>query len=350
MLGCNHIVSLAQRARYNQSGSVAIIFAICMMPVLLAAAAALDYSRISHTKSIVSQSLDAAVIATAKSLSEGAKADAKLEQAFKDFFYANLELRIKYSENVKIRDFRADEKSGLVEARIDVDVPMALMGIVGKDKVTVPTASRVVFDKQDGAAVSLFLVLDKSGSMHGQGKIGTLKIAIAEMAAQFEKNDPEAKFVRTGAVSYNHERQAATGLAWGASHVNAYAQLLEAEGGTSSTDAVATALQAINRVEEAELHGERNGQTPRKVMVFMTDGNNNRSADDQATRALCSQAKASGVEIYSIAFKAPVRGQQLLKNCASSVETYFDAQNRQQLVDAFVKIGADVTGALVLSM
>ncbi len=71
----------------------------------------------------------------------------------------------------------------------------------------------------------------------------------------------------------------------------------------------------------------------------MTDGENNYANDDTVTKQWCDTAKASKVQIYSVAFMAPDRGQKLLKYCASSSSHYFEADEASDLVAAFKAIG-----------
>ena len=77
--------------------------------------------------------------------------------------------------------------------------------------------------------------------------------------------------------------------------------------------------------------------------------------------------KRQGIEIFSIAFEAPQKGQDLLRACASGINTannvgedqgsippaspvagtqaqqyYFDAQNGDELVAAFRQIGREI--------
>ena len=99
----------------------------------------------------------------------------------------------------------------------------------------------------------------------------------------------------------------------------------------------------------------------------MTDGRNDNQAENGNTILLCDQAKALGIEIFSIAIQAALRGQALLRACASGNKTannagedqdsippaspvagtqaqqyYFDAQNGDELVAAFRQIGREI--------
>jgi Flp pilus assembly protein TadG len=100
-----------------------------------------------------------------------------------------------------------------------------------------------------------------------------------------------------------------------------------------------------------------NGTKVRKIIVLMTDGQNTISpsgspdgrhdgADtalaNQYTTELCNNIKAENIEVYSVAFEVPdLTIKQILENCASAGNKYFDASNGSDLADAFAKIAAD---------
>lgn len=91
-----------------------------------------------------------------------------------------------------------------------------------------------------------------------------------------------------------------------------------------------------------------------KVMVLMTDGDNRASADfstgyhdehdyDQAndtTAAACENAKADDIVIYTITFGEDIETdtKNLMQNCASSPDYYFDASDASALNKAFMEI------------
>lgn len=98
-----------------------------------------------------------------------------------------------------------------------------------------------------------------------------------------------------------------------------------------------------------------------KIMVVMTDGANTRSQfsighngqsqndADNVTAKMCDNAKRDGIAIYTIAYEITDGAtQNLLKNCASSSEHFFNASNGSQLREAFQEIGANLS-ALRLS-
>jgi uncharacterized protein YegL len=66
------------------------------------------------------------------------------------------------------------------------------------------------------------------------------------------------------------------------------------------------------------------------------------STMDTQLQSLCSQARAEGVVIYTIAFEAPANGQTQLQACASAPAYYFDAQGLQ-ISTAFRAIASNIS-------
>lgn len=103
----------------------------------------------------------------------------------------------------------------------------------------------------------------------------------------------------------------------------------------------------------------------KKVMVLMTDGENQASADlpgapthnssdlgqaNDWTSEACTKAKADGIEIYSVTFGSDISttAKQIISGCASDPTHYYDASNAEKLVSAFQNIASKV-GAVRLT-
>lgn len=248
----------------------------------------------------------------------------------------------------------------------------AMTRLLGRDSITLETRSTAESATESKNALSMYLVLDRSGSMAWKTntintaltscpnytasnwskypklaptspcyitKVDALKAAANDLFAQLLVADPESIYVRTGAVSYNSAQDPASDISWGTTATAAYVNALGAIGGTASTNAFKTAYQKVSASPEDSAHASKNGQVPTKYIVFMTDGENNYSSDDTLTKQWCDTAKANKVEVYSVAFMAPQRGQELLKYCASSSSHYFEAEEAADLVAAFKAIG-----------
>jgi Flp pilus assembly protein TadG len=90
--------------------------------------------------------------------------------------------------------------------------------------------------------------------------------------------------------------------------------------------------------------------TPRltKYMILLTDGDNtqNRFGDsqttmDQRTEAACTNAKATGIKIYSI--RVIDGNSTLLRNCASETAMFFEVSNASQLTPIFQQIAREIS-------
>src|SRR3546814_267848 len=84
-----------------------------------------------------------------------------------------------------------------------------------------------------------------------------------------------------------------------------------------------------------------NVQIPMKDIVFVSECKNNVNGADEKTKDACTNAKADGMEVYSIALMVDQLGaRQLLENCATNPSThYFQAESASDLIAAFDAIG-----------
>ncbi|MEM7493277.1 MAG: pilus assembly protein TadG-related protein [Pseudomonadota bacterium] len=86
-----------------------------------------------------------------------------------------------------------------------------------------------------------------------------------------------------------------------------------------------------------------------KAVILMTDGEFNRQIfddqgdSDEQSEALCDNMKEKDIVIYAIALQAPPAGQEILEYCSSGPAFYFDAQNGQQLTDAYRAIATSLS-------
>lgn len=86
----------------------------------------------------------------------------------------------------------------------------------------------------------------------------------------------------------------------------------------------------------------------RKIAVLMTDGEFNRkyygSDSNTQAKATCDSMKAKGIEIYSVVFGLTEgsTAHQTMSHCASSPESFYDAQNGADLKAAFRDIALKI--------
>jgi len=364
-----------------KQGNLSIMAAL-MLPVGLGAAGlAIDTSKMIATKTALQNAADAAALAAASALANKGITVTEAKSLAAEFIAGQMSNHIDSAEEIDTPfDFSSCTHVDVVETttvgtakKYNVDVTTcydvdytAFSLFLGKDGGRVTVASATESTTESKNALSMYLVLDRSGSMaeytntvsgsytcrYGRktytcytyyDKITALRMAATNLMNKLATADPDTTLVRTGAVSYNSEMQTAKAIAWGETGVKSYISALTATGGTDSSLAFKTAYQALAAATEETAHMNKNGQVPSKYIVFMTDGDNNYTTADTATKQWCDQAKTAGIEVYSVAFMAPSRGQALLNYCATSSAHYFAAEDADDLNAAFEYIGERAT-------
>nr|WP_316655763.1 TadE/TadG family type IV pilus assembly protein [uncultured Gellertiella sp.] len=379
MSALHQVLGCIRRLKEDMSGNFAITTAF-VIPVLIGVAGlAIDTTNLVMFKNKLQTAADTATLAGASAMASQAKTadDARLlslqflngqinngsptiTPANKDQFPS---LSFTPAVTVTTEPFNVTGKKFTVAMTTSYTVPLSpLARVFGFESATVKVASTSQSTTETKNALSMYFVLDRSGSMadytnttynstcydrRGRPfnctayytKIDSLKLATASLLTQLSTADPQKKYVRIGAVSYDLAMGTPLALNWGTSGVSTYVNALTASGGTSSTLAFQQAVTRLTATTEDAAHKTMNGQVPSKYIVFMTDGENNYSADDVTTKAACDTARAKKIEVFTVAFMAPAVGKALLGYCATDANHYFAAEDTTDLVKAFKTIG-----------
>ncbi len=380
-----------------------------LLPVLLGAGGiSIDLTQIMMTKSRLQDAADSAALAAASALANDkyAISDAKLlamqflktqmqEGSDLDDEAAKAKLELLSNSEIDIQQIATvgTGKQFVVQINAQYGVDLnPLTRLLVKDVSTVNASTSAKSATESKNALSMFLVLDRSGSMSfitnevasttqkcknwtesnwGKDisetkpcytrKIAALKLAVANLVTQLNTADPNKELVRTAAVSYNDKMQTETTFTWGTDTALNYVNALptQPEGGTDSHAAFGKAYEKLtvsdSTKNEEYYHKQKNGQVPTKYIVFMTDGQNtayngtsndsNSKKSDKETKEYCDLARTAKIEVYTVAFMAPTRGQELLKYCSTTTSHYYEAKDMAQLVAAFKTIGERAAGA-----
>ncbi|MDH6268857.1 Flp pilus assembly protein TadG [Rhizobium sp. SG_E_25_P2] len=372
-----------RRLLKDKRGNFSIMSALILPVGLGAAGLAIDASQLIANKNALQAAADAAALATASALAKQTITTNEARAFAVDFVKGQMSNQVSSDDAEEedqqfdfssCTDVGASETSTVGTAKkynvtvttcLDVDYS-ALSNFLGKDGGRLTVSASTVSTTESKNALSMYLVLDRSGSMaeytdtvsgsytcrYGRrtytcytyyDKITALRNAANSLMSQLASADPDTVLVRTAAVSYNSAMQTPVNLAWGEDHAKTYINALTATGGTDSSAAFKTAYQALNAASEDAAHAEVNGQTPSKFIVFMTDGDNNYTSADTTTKQWCDSARTAGIEVYSVAFMAPDRGKALLNYCATTSAHYFAAEDADDLNAAFEYIGERAT-------
>ncbi len=398
----------------DRQGNFAMMTAITLPVLFGVAGAGVEMTRVMQIKSELQNAADAATlsVATDARISEGKKSDAEYAQAVKDHIKRHLD-EIHQREEQTTATEQGEEQYVNDDGKDDLDVeldpvasrsetskgtvfnisatmnyPIALnplLGFIGAETMTVRISSTAQSTFNKGVPMSMYLVLDRSGSMSFRtdtldskkscqnyelsnwnryptlpnsspcyvNKSTSLKTAVSFLVETLNKSDatykasssPQSTLVRTAAIAYNDVSFTAQAMDWGTSKANTYVQAIPQypTGGTNANAALTTAfnaLKATNKTEATE-HAKNKNTHFERYIVLMTDGEMTGSSSswnatiDGQVRATCAAAKADGIKIFSIAFMAPDKGKSLLQTCATSLDNYYAPENMEQIVAAF---------------
>jgi Flp pilus assembly protein TadG len=411
--------STFMRMLRDRGGNFGMMTAVLLPVTIGVGGMAIDFTNVLQQKANIQAIADAATLAAASKMSKDDITEAEAEAISTNFLVS--QALIELEQSGATAEEIAAEKAALLaststEAEVtptggsskSFDVSMTttfnvklnpLTRILGFESVPISISS-VAASAREGNALSMYLVLDRSGSMawdtttvdpvnptkseeytticydrRGNGywctqtrqvtnyvtKIAALKSAANVMFTELLKaaapdattvaaREAEAKnLIRVGAVSYTHQTQKEKKPAWGTTEAATYVTDLPAvpTGGTDASGAMSIAfddLKKANATEKTE-HAAKENHSFARFIVLMTDGemtgnsgNWNRGIDEKVRRE-CDKAKADDIIIFTVAFMAPDNGKSLLSACASNEDNYYEASDMTALVTAFGDIG-----------
>lgn len=379
----------------DRQGSVAIIFGLMFLAFAMIAGMAIDMGRITHMKTRLVSATDAAALAAGNALLDGRLNNAEIEDLAKTYFEKNLEQGGNMFGTVTPPAVQVNRATGEVLIDATATVPMSITKIAGFTEVNLPVNSATRFDQRD---IELGIALDVTGSMRGT-KIADLRAAAKDLVDILLPDGGQVNKVRIGLAPYAASVNAGAfaGAVTGGANVGNTC-VVERGGPERYSDALPVGIDGLGASTNTRCPGAKivpltddkatlkreidgygangstaghlgaawawylispvwdtiwpsaskpvaygNGQTI-KAIILMTDGvfntqyvAGNGNSSDQA-RSVCSEMKSKGVAVYSIAFKAPGPAQEVLQECASSSSFYFNAENGQELRQAFTKI------------
>ncbi|HUD52974.1 TadE/TadG family type IV pilus assembly protein [Parvibaculum sp.] len=148
-------------------GNYAIIFALTLVPILVAIGGAIDISQAYVTKQRLTRALDAAGLAVA---GQTGLTNAQIQTMAQSYFNANYpaaKIGVPGTISVTTTD-------NTVNLTVNADMPTSLMGLVGIPKLNIAAKSQIT---RMGKKLEVALVLDTTGSMASSSKLSTLKTA-----------------------------------------------------------------------------------------------------------------------------------------------------------------------------
>lgn len=170
---------LSAKFRSDERGSVALLFGICAVVLMLAIGLAVDTARYQNLSSRMQQALDGASLAAAKMLSEPDVSDEEVKERAEAFFRAATETFGVKPESISPLAVAIDRSAPSVRITGKMEVEALFGGFANLPNMRVLNQqSKVVYDITN---VELALVLDITGSMNSKGKLNDLKIAAKDI-------------------------------------------------------------------------------------------------------------------------------------------------------------------------
>ncbi|MBB3289771.1 MULTISPECIES: VWA domain-containing protein [Rhizobium] len=395
LAGSDLLCALKQLLR-DRAGNFGILTAIAV-PVLVAAGGmAVDVTNMSLSHSELQEATDAAALAAATSLANGTATTTTAKDLANNFVLGQMSNylpgdttttnALKAGTSTTVTSSSNSSGGTSYTVKVDASYGMqvnSMSRLLGMTSMTISSSSSSTSGTAvQKTALSMEIALDKSGSMllntnaidktqasciqyYTNGnylyqypnpispcyikKIDALKTAVSSLLDQLDAADPKSQYVRTAAIAWSSQVDSFSNLDWGTKTTRTnVVSGLNAQGGTESNAPMKKAYNSVTAVAEATAQSNNGNKTFQKYIVLMTDGENNDTSSDQKTLNTCQAAKDAGVQIYTVAFMAPTRGQTLLAACASSPSNYFDAQQMSDLVAAFKSIGAQAAKQMTL--
>jgi Flp pilus assembly protein TadG len=163
----------AKQFSKDESGTVAIIFALTTLIMLSLVGGAIDYGRAVHARYQIQEAVDSAVLAAARVWQT--ENDINLAQS-KGLMHYNNNKPLTFSSQVS--KFTPDFTANTISMEAEGVVPTPFLSLVRQEGYTVGAAAqaRLQVGENAGQSVEVSLMLDVTGSMAGT-KIADLKLA-----------------------------------------------------------------------------------------------------------------------------------------------------------------------------
>lgn len=170
--GLHRILDAVKAFGRDRRGAVAPVLAVAAVPLVAAIGLSVDGARGWLLKSRLSQALDAAGLAGGRVILSPTRDD-----DIRMFFTANLPPQFMHA-TVTGPNISVDADSTTINLSATASIPTMFMRLVGVDTLTVGASTEV---KRTDRGMELVLVMDNTGSMSTNDRIGKMKTAAADL-------------------------------------------------------------------------------------------------------------------------------------------------------------------------
>ncbi len=389
----------ADRFSNCRKGGVLFVFALTLAVLVGVIGMAIDFGRLTSSKSKLQQATDAALLAAVRTLGSTGSAE-KATQTANAYFAQSLSTTPELaSATLDVININPTTQS--ISARGSATVEAAFLQVIGFPSFPISAPSRA---QTAIGEMEISVMIDLSSSMTGQRFID-LRATLTEFVQQMMRTNNTTGPVRiafapfasavhpgtyftavSGATAPNRcvrERLGAEQYTDAAPGPSAYFEVFVPESGWPCLTTPIMPLEGnkttvLDKVSSLALSQGTSGHmgtmwswymlsphwssiwpassapkaygTVQKVAILMTDGENftnylpSDAAADAYALQICQNMKAAGVTIFSVGFEVDVnRAVSLLKGCASSSDKHFFPNGGAQFSEAFRQISQQLT-------
>ena len=185
MRALQSLKTTATRFAHDKGGNFALAFAAASTVIMLSVGLGVDLSRMLTVKSNLSQSLDAALLSTAREVAKGKLSQAQARAKAEQFLKANLDVRKIDPALASFASFNLDTSDYSISATAQTDYRLAFPVFSMAPVQTIEVGAAVAYAER---AVEVSMVLDVTGSMSNFNKINDLKKSAKAAVAEFIDN------------------------------------------------------------------------------------------------------------------------------------------------------------------
>lgn len=181
-----------RRLASAEGGNLAMIFALSLVPLATAAGAAIDLNRAFIVQQRLERALDAAGLAVGAAPRSTDEEMRQMAQAYFDANYDETELGVPGTLQLLAGPSR-------ITLSATAELPTTLMSLVGFEKLEVGSEIEVV---RENKALEVAMVLDNTGSMNWNGKIGALREAATDLVTILFGDQDRPELLRMSLVPF----------------------------------------------------------------------------------------------------------------------------------------------------
>jgi Flp pilus assembly protein TadG len=374
----------------DERGQIGVLFAMTATVLILLSGMALDYGRSSQARTKMQNAADAVVLGVARDITTDTT-DESLKQM------VSTRMATMLPGNYDFEVTSATTAGGILSVSAEGSIAAGLTSVAGYKELKQRITSQATWGT---GKLEVALVLDSTGSMGQHNRMvelkkaatamldelksseeGLVKIAIvpfdvnvrvatSNKTASWFKTDWWVSFFWSGCIADRDQSNDVSDAAVTSSSATKYpgalcgsnklatiqpltddfsllyakVNALDPAGNTNITIGMAWGMTLLSSQAPFTEGVAPDTKDVTKIIVLMTDGDNtsNRwtnsaSSIDARTTLACESAKDAKIQVYTV--RLMEGNQNLLEECASSTDNYYNVENAADLVPVFQAIG-----------